>query len=64
MLPDGCLYHVGRKDFQVKIRGNRIEIGEVETALLALDAIKDAAVIATDQAGGEKRLVAYLVPAE
>ena len=63
MLPDGCLYHVGRKDFQVKIRGNRIEVGEVETALLALDAIKDAVVVATDRAG-EKCLVAYIVAAE
>jgi acyl carrier protein len=62
MLADGCLYHVGRRDFQVKIRGNRIEFGEVETALLALDAIKDAVVIATDRAG-DKRLAAYIVPA-
>jgi amino acid adenylation domain-containing protein len=63
MLRDGCIYHVGRKDFQVKIRGHRIEVGDVEAALLALVAIKEALVIATDRLG-EKRLVAYIVPAE
>jgi len=34
MLPDGCLVHMGRKDFQTKIRGHRVEMSEVEMALL------------------------------
>jgi amino acid adenylation domain-containing protein len=60
MLPDGCLLHLGRKDFQVKIRGHRIETGEIEAALLALTDAKDAIVMVSDDARGEARLVAYL----
>jgi amino acid adenylation domain-containing protein len=61
MRPDGCLEHYGRKDLQVKIRGVRIEPAEIETVLLAQGAIKEAAVIAQDNAAGEKMLVAYMV---
>jgi amino acid adenylation domain-containing protein len=46
MLPDGCLLHLGRKDFQVQIGGNRVEIAEIETALLDLDGVKQAVVVA------------------
>lgn len=59
--PDGCLEHYGRKDLQVKIRGVRIEPAEIEIVLLAQEVIKEAAVIAQDNAAGEKVLVAYLV---
>ncbi len=67
MAPDGCLEHLGRKDFQIKIRGHRIEAGAIETALLALDEIKEAVVVARadgagDGAGKDPRLTAYLVP--
>ena len=58
---DGCLLHLGRKDFQVKIRGQRIEVAEIETALLNLDSVKEAIVIARDDRSGERRLVAYIV---
>ena len=61
MAPDGCLYYMGRKDLQVKIRGNRVEIGDVENALLELDNIKEAAVISRDGTSGNQ-LIAYLVP--
>ncbi len=64
MLSDGCMFHVGRKDLQVKIRGNRIELGDVETALLSLDVIRDAVVIAASDRAGDRHLVAYVVPAE
>ncbi|HEX6770085.1 MAG TPA: non-ribosomal peptide synthetase [Candidatus Binatia bacterium] len=63
MLPDGLLYHAGRNDFQVKIRGNRLEIGEVETALRAVDGIREAAVVAQSR-GIDIRLIAYIVTAD
>ena len=58
---DGCLIHLGRKDFQVKIRGYRIEAREIETALLEIEGVKESVVTAMED-GGEKRLVAYVVP--
>jgi amino acid adenylation domain-containing protein len=63
MRPDGCLMHLGRVDFQVKIRGNRVELAEVEMALLELDVVKEAVVVAHEDPSGHKRLVAYVVPA-
>jgi len=62
MLPDGCLVHVGRKDSQVRIRGHRIELDEIEIALLDLDAINEAVVVAAEDRSGDQRLVAYIVP--
>jgi len=62
MLPDGFIVHLGRKDFMVKIRGYRVEIGEIERALLAHPQIKDAGVVAWDRDAGEKYLAAYVVP--
>ena len=44
-LPDGCLIHMGRKDHQVKVRGHRIEIPEIEEVLRNLDALKETAVM-------------------
>lgn len=61
LRPDGLLVHRGRKDFQVKIRGNRVEVGEVEEALRALPGVEDAAVAASEGPDGEKRLVGYVV---
>ena len=61
---DGCLEYLGRKDFQVKTRGYRIELAEIEMALLALETIKEAAVVARENPPGDQRLVAYLVPAK
>ena len=63
MRPDGCLMHLGRKDFQVKIRGHRIETGEVEAALSKVDSVKAAVVHAQPDGHGEQRLVAYVVTA-
>lgn len=61
-LTDGCFVHLGRKDFQVKIRGNRVEIAEVEAALLSYKNIKEAVVVGKEDSSGEKRLIAYIVP--
>nr|UXE44170.1 linear gramicidin synthase subunit D [uncultured bacterium] len=62
MLPDGCLQHLGRKDFQVKIRGYRVEIEEIESVLTQHPEIQEAAVHVPQQVQGETRLVAYIVP--
>jgi len=62
--PDGCLYHLGRRDFQIKIRGYRVDVAEVETALLEIAGVQEAVVVGHEATPGEKRLVAYLVPGE
>ena len=59
--PDGCLVYLGRQDFQVKIRGNRAEISEIESALIEIEGVEEAVVLARDEARGQKRLVAYVV---
>jgi acyl carrier protein len=61
MRPDGCLFHLGRKDFQVKVRGYRVEIAAVQKALLDLENIREAVVVDREDSIGEKRLIAYLV---
>jgi amino acid adenylation domain-containing protein len=59
-LPDGCVFHMGRKDSQVKIRGSRVELGEVEAALLNINGVREAAVIARQDLSGTNRLAAYV----
>jgi acyl-coenzyme A synthetase/AMP-(fatty) acid ligase/acyl carrier protein len=58
---DGCVLHLGRKDFQIKVRGNRVDLGEVEAALHELDGIAQAAAIGHTDSHGDVQLVAYLV---
>lgn len=58
---DGALRYVGRRDAQVKIRGNRVNLGEVEEALAAHPAVAEAAVAAVDAGEGEHTLKAFLV---
>jgi amino acid adenylation domain-containing protein len=59
LRPDGALEHVGRKDFQVKIRGVRVHLGEVEAALASVPGARDVAARAFDEPSGEKLLVGY-----
>ena len=59
---DGNLEIVGRQDFQVKIRGMRVEIEEIETVLMQSAQVQQAAVIGRANRAGEQVLVAYIVP--
>jgi len=58
---DGALDFLGRRDGQVKIRGMRVELGEVEAALQAHPGVKEATVIAVDEPTGDRALIAYVV---
>ncbi len=60
--PDGRLEHRGRKGFQIKIRGYRVELDEVETVLKNHPSVRDAVVKASESKSGEMRLIAYVVP--
>jgi amino acid adenylation domain-containing protein len=61
MLADGFLIHLGRKDLMLKIRGYRVDLGEIEKALLAHPQVKEAGVAAWDCEPGEKSLAGYVV---
>jgi acyl carrier protein len=62
-LSDGRLEFVGRLDSQVKVRGYRVELGEVETVLSRHSGVKECVVVAREEESGDKRLVAYVVAA-
>ncbi|MCW5848752.1 MAG: non-ribosomal peptide synthetase [Anaerolineae bacterium] len=61
LLPDGRLVFVGRSDAQVKIRGYSVGLGTIESALLDLSVVSEAAVFAQPGPADEKRIVAYVV---
>ncbi len=63
-LPDGTIDFLGRGDGQVKVRGFRVELGEIENAISEVTDVKDSVVIVRSDLPGEKQLVAYVVPKE
>jgi amino acid adenylation domain-containing protein len=63
-LKSGSVEFLGRIDHQIKIRGNRIELGEVESALRRISGVKEAVAMVREDEAGEKRLVAYLAVGE
>jgi hypothetical protein len=60
-LSDGAIEFIGRTDEQVKVRGHRIEPGEIEAALNEHQSVKHSVVVASEDEGGGRRLVAYIV---
>jgi amino acid adenylation domain-containing protein len=61
-LPDGNLEYLGRLDHQIKIRGVRMELGEIEAVLGQHPAVRQAVVLAREETPGDTRLAAYVVP--
>ncbi|MFG6107532.1 amino acid adenylation domain-containing protein [Leptothoe sp. EHU-05/26/07-4] len=63
-LPDGTLEYLGRNDHQVKLRGFRVELGEIEATLLTHVAVQETVVVAQGDSSDNKRLVCYVVAAK
>jgi polyketide synthase PksJ len=63
-LPDGKIEYLGRVDHQVKIRGNRVELREIENQMMGYSIIKEAAVVAKEDKEGDKSLYAFFISDE
>ncbi|HKV40875.1 MAG TPA: amino acid adenylation domain-containing protein, partial [Blastocatellia bacterium] len=62
LLPDGNIEFIGRNDYQIKIRGNRVELSEVEVALHQYPGVREAVAAVLEDTPGNKRILAYLAP--
>ena len=60
-LPDGNIEFIGRTDRQVKLRGFRVELSEIEAVLCQHSGVQQVAVVVRDETPGDKRIVAYVV---
>lgn len=58
--PDGAIEYLGRIDHQIKLRGHRIELAEIEATLATTGEVRDAVVVLREDAPGDQRLVAYV----
>ncbi|MBD6618564.1 amino acid adenylation domain-containing protein [Komarekiella sp. 'clone 1'] len=61
-LPNGEIEYIGRIDYQVKVRGFRVELGEIEALINQYPAVQETVVIVSGDSEDSKRLVAYVVP--
>ena len=59
-MPDGLHYYIGRKDTQVKVRGHRVELGEIENVLLGHESVHEVAVVQRKRDGFNDSLVAFI----
>jgi amino acid adenylation domain-containing protein len=64
LRPDGCLEYLARTDFQLKVRGHRVDVADVESELIAAAGVRDAVVATREKAGGDAELVAYVVASD
>ena len=62
-LPDGNIEFLGRVDHQIKLRGFRVELGEIEAVLLEHGSVRESVVVTHEHSAGDPRLVAYVVMA-
>jgi acyl carrier protein len=62
--PDGCFIYSGRKDSQVKVRGSRVVVAELEAAISRITGVSQAAVRVDHAKGSSARLIAYVIPEE
>jgi amino acid adenylation domain-containing protein len=62
--PDGCLEHLGRRDSRTKIRGEWVDLAEVEAAMLGVEGVREAAARVHADGAGEPILVGYAVPGD
>lgn len=64
-LPDGRIQYLGRMDDQIKIRGNRVELGEIENVIMQVPGVKTAVAVATQTENlAEKKIIVFLLPAQ
>lgn len=62
--PDGYIEFIGREDFQIKIRGHRIELGDIESAIRSIEEVQDVVAIAASRPSGAKMIAAFVIASD